>query len=138
MPAVCLPPTARRRRAPRGFTLIELLICVVIVGLLSAFAVPRFANTTGKANLSNVKSDLRNLVTAQESYFNEYRVYAADPALLDVRTSRGVVLTIATASGTGWSARAMHPSAVPVTCAIFYGSAPALAPATVEGVVACQ
>lgn len=133
---VLSPHLVARCRA--GFTLIELLICVVIVGLLAAFAVPRFANTTGKATLSNVKSDLHNLITAQESYFNEHRTYATTLAALDVRTSRGVVLTIVTADATGWSARAEHPAAVPVTCAIFYGRTAALAPATVEGVVVCQ
>lgn len=138
MPAAFASSAARRRSGPAGFTLIELLICVVIIGLLSAFAVPRFATTTGKANLSNVKSDLHNLVTAEESYFNEHQTYTAALDSLGTRTSRGVVLTIVTANATGWSARAEHPASVPVTCAIFYGAAAALAPATSEGVVACQ
>ena len=138
MPARPTRSAPRRRRGTAGFTLIELLICVVIIGLLSAFAAPRFANTKGKANLSNVKSDLHNLIAAQESYFNEHQTYATDPSQLDARKSRGVVLTVVSATATGWSARAEHPAAVPVTCAIFYGSAPALAPATIEGAVACQ
>lgn len=132
-------PTFPARRAPRaGFTLIELLVALVIVGLLAAFAIPRFANTTGKANLANVKSDLHNLVSAQESYFNERQAYASTLALLNVRGSPGVDLTIVSAAPTGWSAQAVHPAAVPVTCAVFYGSASPLPPATAEGVIACR
>src|SRR5438874_7230109 len=44
-----------------GFTLIELLIVVVIIGLLAAIAIPKFANTKEKAYIASMKSDLRYL-----------------------------------------------------------------------------
>jgi len=53
----------------RGFTLIELLIVVVIIGVLAAIAIPKFQNTKGKANLAYLKSDLRNLATAEEAFY---------------------------------------------------------------------
>src|SRR5687767_15630520 len=53
----------------KGFTLIELLIVVVIIGILAAIAIPKFANTKEKAVVAGMKSDLRNLVTAQEAFF---------------------------------------------------------------------
>src|SRR3989441_4583527 len=53
----------------KGFTLIELLIVVVIIGILAAIAIPKFANTKEKAYLASMKSALRNLVTAEEAYF---------------------------------------------------------------------
>ena len=56
-------------RNRKGFTLIELLIVVVIIGILAAIAIPKFANTKEKAYIASMKSDLRNLVTAEESYF---------------------------------------------------------------------
>ena len=59
-------------------------------------------------------------------------------ALLKTIPSPGVSLTLVEATATGWSATAVHPAAVPVTCAVYYGGAAAVAPATSEGVVACQ
>src|SRR2546427_9147051 len=53
----------------KGFTLIELLIVVVIIGILAAIAIPKFANTKEKAYIASMKSDLRNLVTAEGAYF---------------------------------------------------------------------
>src|SRR2546427_12950045 len=53
----------------KGFTLIELLIVGVIIGILAAIAIPKFANTKEKAYLASMKSDLRNLVTAEEAIF---------------------------------------------------------------------
>src|SRR5258708_39833045 len=61
----------------KGFTLIELLIVVVIIGILAAIAIPKFASTKEKAYLASMKSDLRNLVTAQEAYFSDNGVYYA-------------------------------------------------------------
>src|SRR5437870_8222331 len=40
---------------------LELLIVVVIIGILAAIAIPKFANTKGKAYIASMKSDLRNL-----------------------------------------------------------------------------
>ena len=57
-----------QNRKRKGFTLIELLIVVVIIGILAAIAIPKFANTKGKAYKAAMKGDLRNLATAQEGY----------------------------------------------------------------------
>ncbi|GEM_PF-220138 len=52
----------------KGFTLIELLIVVVIIGILAAIAIPKFAATKDKAYIATMKSDLRNLATYEEQY----------------------------------------------------------------------
>lgn len=126
----------RQRRS--GFTLIELLIVVVIIGVLAAIAIPKFQNTKGKANLAAIKSDLRNLATAEEAYFYTNGTYTSSLTSLNVNPSPGVSFTFATVNAGGWAASATHPQAFPITCALFMGGVPATAPAIVEGVVNCQ
>src|SRR5215218_10458360 len=64
------------RNTRKGFTLIELLIVVVIIGILAAIAIPKFANTKEKAYVASMKSDLKNLVNAEEAYFADNNVYS--------------------------------------------------------------
>src|SRR6266566_5263108 len=96
----------------KGFTLIELLIVVVIIGILAAIAIPKFANTKEKAYLASMKSDLRNLVTAEEAFFADSVKYTS-------------------AIGAGGIQYAT------TTCVIYVGSTP-LAPANKEGEPKCQ
>jgi prepilin-type N-terminal cleavage/methylation domain-containing protein len=71
----------------KGFTLIELLIVVVIIGILAAIAIPKFAATKDKAKLASARTDVRNLETAQEAYFSDWNVYAASFATLQGGTN---------------------------------------------------
>jgi prepilin-type N-terminal cleavage/methylation domain-containing protein len=124
----------------KGFTLIELLIVVVIIGILAAIAIPKFANTKQKAVVASMRSDLRNMVTAEEAFFADNNRYAAlfanvqDATHAAFTQSKGNVFGAIVATGTGWSALMTNP-AVPVasggTCGIFVGSAtpPGTAPA---------
>jgi len=125
-------------RHARGFTLIELLIVVVIIGILAAIAIPKFQETKGKAFASSLKSDLKNLSSVQEDYFYFNETYASSMGLLNFKPSSGVVMSIVESTTRGWSATATHPSAYPITCAVFYGQASAVAPAVSEGQVKCQ
>jgi type IV pilus assembly protein PilA len=125
-------------RARKGFTLIELLIVVVIIGILAAIAIPKFEFTKGKANVSAIKSDLRNLMSAQESYYYDYQTYASDASQLSVSSSKGVVLTIHEADNKGWSATATHPQAYPLICGVYVAGAAPRAPADVEGLIGCK
>jgi len=45
-----------RNLLEKGFTLVELMIVIVIVGILSAVALPNFLNQTGKAKLTEAKT----------------------------------------------------------------------------------
>ena len=129
------------RRGSTGFTLIELLIVVVIIGILATLAVPKFANTKEKSYLATMRSDLRNLAVAEEAYFTDaidyYGGSVPGAGLSYSGPSSGVPVTLQDVSLGGWAAKATHV-ATPKTCAIFFGTAPALAPAVDSGRVACD
>jgi type IV pilus assembly protein PilA len=111
-------------RNTKGFTLIELLIVVVIIGILAAIAIPKFANTKEKAYIASMKADLRNLVTAEESYFADQVSYTTSTTATNFNVSAGNTVTIGVATGTGWNATAKN-NGTAKTCGIFVGSAAA-------------
>jgi prepilin-type N-terminal cleavage/methylation domain-containing protein len=128
-----------KARRERGFTLIELLIVVVIIGILATIAIPKFANSKERAIVSQMRSDLRNMVTAQEAYISDALTYYGGPipsVALAYNPSGTVAVTLSGVTNTGWAAVASAPS-TGRTCAIFMGTAPPPAPATLPGVVAC-
>ena len=108
-----------QNRTRKGFTLIELLIVVVIIGILAAIAIPKFADTKKKAYVTAMKSDLKNMVSAAEAHFADNNTYAGLPAPTG---SSGVVIALGTLSATGWSASATHANAVGSSCTIGVGS----------------
>jgi MSHA pilin protein MshA len=52
------------KSSQRGFTLIELVVVIVILGILAAFAVPRFMGMEGEARAATVKNMAGNLRAA--------------------------------------------------------------------------
>src|SRR2546423_1857286 len=85
----------------KGFTLIELLIVVVIIGILAAIAIPKFANTKAKAYIASMKSDLRNLVTAEEAYFADSVKYSATTSCTTPPTANTVNFCVTTGNNLG-------------------------------------
>ena len=108
----------------KGFTLIELLIVVVIIGILAAIAIPKFANTKDKAYVAAMKSDLRNLATYEEQYAADNNgAYFAGTAtsttpLQGFTPSQNVTVTATAVAGppASWQASATH-SLTAKTCA---------------------
>ena len=119
----------------KGFTLIELLIVIVIIGILAAIAIPKFASTKEKAYLTAMKSDLKNLTTAQEAYFADNVAYTtAFPATIYTVTA-GVTGPTLSLTADGWQGSVGH-NLTTKTCAIYIGTS-ALAPAVNEGEPRC-
>jgi type IV pilus assembly protein PilA len=126
-------------KTTRGFTLIELLIVVVIIGILVAIAIPKFSNSKGRAIVSQMKSDLRNMMTAQESYIADAATYYNGPVpgpAMAYGPSQNVTVTLSNVTATGWAATATSTS-TSRTCAIFIGTAAPPPPAVTPGVAAC-
>ena len=139
----------------KGFTLIELLIVVVIIGILAAIAIPKFANTKGKAYIASMKSDLRNLVTAEEAFFADSVKYSTNvtskvggtcPAPVAGQVNwcptTGNNLTGPTVAGGGWNASITNNNLTGgalVTCSIYINEATdPLGIANTEGAPACK
>jgi prepilin-type N-terminal cleavage/methylation domain-containing protein len=126
----------------KGFTLIELLIVVVIIGILAAIAIPKFANTKSKAYITAQKSDLRNLVTAEESFFSDSSKYTA---VIDSVTglkygwSTGTTKPVITTGAGYWAATNSHTQ-LPAgnQCGISMNTANPTTPGAAEGEPVCK
>lgn len=55
----------------KGFTLIELMIVVAIIGILSAIAIPKFADLIRKSNEGATKGNLGAIRSAVSIYYGE-------------------------------------------------------------------
>lgn len=74
----------------KGFTLIELLVVVAIIGLLSTLSI--LALNTARARARDVKrvSDVRQIQTALEMYYNDIGTYPATGSV----TPGGAISTV--------------------------------------------
>jgi len=61
----------------RGFTLIELLVVIAIIGLLSTLAVVALNNARLKSRDAKRVSDIKQIQTALELYYNDANAYPA-------------------------------------------------------------
>ena len=58
----------RRAKNKKGFTLVELLIVIVILGILAAIVIARFAGASRESKEANLKGNLRTIRAAVETY----------------------------------------------------------------------
>ena len=122
-------------RLKKGFTLIELLIVVVIIGILAAIAIPKFANSKEKAYITSMKSDLHNLITAQEAYFSDNNSNYAQSMTdfgTNYKSSSGVTISLGGVTAQGWSATATS-AMTSKSCQVTLSSV-----STADGTPTCQ
>jgi len=79
-------------RKQKGFTLIELLVVIAIIGLLSTLAVVALNNARMKSRDAKRVSDVKQIQTALELYYNDANEY---PATLDTTIATGGVTYMA-------------------------------------------
>jgi len=72
------------RKDNQGFTLIELLVVIIIIGILSAIALPSFLNQASKAKQSEAKNYVGALQRAQQSYRIEKQSFAPGVTTLEI------------------------------------------------------
>ena len=71
----------RKSQGDEGFTLIELLVVIIIIGILTAIAIPVFLNQRKKGYDPLAKSDIRNAATLVETDLTDNGPYADTAAL---------------------------------------------------------
>lgn len=64
-----------------GFTLIELLVVIIIIGILTAIALPSFLNQAAKARQSEARTNVGSLNRAQQTYYLENQQFAQDDGI---------------------------------------------------------
>jgi type IV pilus assembly protein PilA len=79
----------RLDREDEGFTLIELMVVVLIIAILLAIAIPTFLGARNSANARAAQSNLRNALTAEQTYWTNNQQFDATPA--DMSTVEGAL-----------------------------------------------
>jgi prepilin-type N-terminal cleavage/methylation domain-containing protein len=73
--------------ARTGFTLVELAVVIVIIGVLAAFAVPRFKASVERSKAAEAFNYLGGIQAAQERYHARQSTYATNLTDLDITMS---------------------------------------------------
>jgi type IV pilus assembly protein PilA len=101
----------RNGKHEKGFTLIELMIVIAIIGILAAIAIPNFISYRMRAFDADAQSAIKNLMTAEETYFADNAIYTDTVSNLPGFTqSSKIEIVVSLPSTTGYAVTARHTS----------------------------
>jgi prepilin-type N-terminal cleavage/methylation domain-containing protein len=84
----------KRNKGLSGFTLVELAVVVVIIGVLAAFAVPRFLASVERSKAAEAFNYLATVHSSMERYHARQGIYASDITNLDTEMSSPEYFTV--------------------------------------------
>jgi prepilin-type N-terminal cleavage/methylation domain-containing protein len=87
-----------------GFTLVEILVALAVLAALVAVAWAKFNTSYVEALEATLRSDLRNLATAQEIYYRAHATYSSEVDGLQITPGATSEIRITSADPMGWSA----------------------------------
>lgn len=109
---------------------------MVVIGILVGLAIARYRDYKRRFYLTTMVTDLRNLATTEEAFWNISGTYSMDVQQIQYTGSPQVSISMVSADTLGWAAKASYAGDTAI-CAIYYGNAPVLAPATLKNVIGC-
>ncbi len=96
----------KNKKNDEGFTLIELLVVIIIIGILSAIALPSFLNQANKARESEAANNVGAINRAQQAFYVENSQFGSNMEVLDlgIGDTKNYTYSVTTNSGTGLTA----------------------------------
>ena len=88
----------RTNKFKTGFSLVELAVVVVIIGVLAAFAVPRFRASVERSKAAEAFNYLAAVQAAQERYHARQSTYADDLDVIDIKLTTPKYFSVGTIS----------------------------------------
>ncbi len=79
-----LKDTYKERKMKKGFTLIELLVVVLIIGILSAVALPQYQVAVLKSRTTELFTNVKSIAQAAEIYYMENGSWPTDLTTLSI------------------------------------------------------
>lgn len=104
-----------QKRKDEGFTLIELLVVIIIIGILSAIALPSFLSQASKARGAEAKSNVGAVNRAQQAYYLEQQQFSTSVDALGLSfptTTENFSYTITGGGTTGAGTAAVSATSV--------------------------